>query len=138
MFDYKRTARLGYTGRAPRAHNAQSYFWAATALIVHSFVGCPTRAAFFREKNIRGCSKGKLHLETLYEKAFAFVVTISNAARLSPQSKQKKGESSMVQPTPLHYVNRGEPGQTRSFNCGNILGSERCSANTSQGPKLVL
>jgi hypothetical protein len=22
MFDYKRTARLGYTGRTPRAHNA--------------------------------------------------------------------------------------------------------------------
>ena len=41
----------------------------------------------------------------------------------------------MVQPTPLHYVNRGEPGQMRCFNCGNILGSERCAANTAQGPK---
>jgi hypothetical protein len=69
------------------------------------------------------------------KKAFAFVVNISTVARLSPQSKGKKGESSMVQPTPLHYVNRGEPGQTRCFNCGNILGSERCAANTSQGPK---
>jgi hypothetical protein len=31
MFDYDRTVRLGYTGRTPRAHNAQSYFGAATA-----------------------------------------------------------------------------------------------------------
>jgi hypothetical protein len=74
-------------------------------------------------------------METLYEKGI-------HLRRVSPPSQDcllnqngRKENCSMVQPTPLHYVNRGEPGQTRCFNCGNILGSERCAANTAQGPK---
>ena len=75
-------------------------------------------------------------METLYEKkALALVVNISTVARLSPQSKRKKGESSMVQPTQLHYVNRGEPGPDAVLQLRQHSWLWRCAANTSQGPK---
>jgi hypothetical protein len=41
----------------------------------------------------------------------------------------------MVQPTPLHYVNGGEPLQISCANCGTVLGNERCVTSTPGGPK---
>lgn len=41
----------------------------------------------------------------------------------------------MVQPTPLHYVNGGEPLAITCTNCGTMLGEERAVASTPSGAK---
>lgn len=41
----------------------------------------------------------------------------------------------MVQPTPLHYVNGGEPSVTQCAECGVLLGDHRAVAQTNAGTK---
>lgn len=41
----------------------------------------------------------------------------------------------MVQPTPLHYVNGGEPTVKECANCGVLLGDYRALARTNAGIK---
>jgi hypothetical protein len=41
----------------------------------------------------------------------------------------------MVQATPLHHVNGGDPLALLCTNCGNTLGNDRAAANTPLGPR---